>query len=168
MKQKRVFLISGPSGVGKSTYINSRIFNYGGIHISRDKVRFEMLNDEDDYFAHENEVFNEWIHQCQEAIDGDIHKDIYIDATHINDRSRAKTINNLHIDYEKVMLICVRFVVPIDLAKYRNSLREGRAKVPDSVIESMYKNYSYPSKRYGWCPKFDEVWEVDADGERIK
>ena len=168
MKQKRVFLMSGPSGVGKSTYINSRIFNYGGVHISRDKVRFEMLNDEDDYFAHEDKVFNEWIRQCQEAIDGDIHKDIYIDATHINDRSRAKTINNLNIDYEKVMLICVRFVVPMELAKYRNSLREGRAKVPDDVIESMYRKYSYPTKRYGWAPKFDEVWEINMEGERMK
>ena len=168
MKQKRVFLLSGPSGVGKTSYVNARIFNYGGIHISRDKVRFEMLEDGDDYFAHEDEVFTEWIRQCQEAIDDDVNKDIYIDATHISDRSRAKTINNLKIDWNNVLLICVRFVVPIELAKYRNARRQGRERVPDSVIESMYKNFSYPTKRYGWAPKFDEVWEIGADGERIK
>ena len=167
MKQKRVFLMSGPSGVGKSTWITSRIFNYGGICVSRDKVRFEMLSEDDNYFAHENEVFKEWISQCQEAIDGNVHNDIYIDATHISDRSRAKTMNNLKIDWDNVMVICVRFVVPIDLAKYRNSLRKGRAKVPNDVIESMYRNYSYPSKRYGWVPKLDEIWEINSEGERI-
>lgn len=167
MKQKRVFLLSGPSGVGKSTYVKSRIANYGGICISRDEVRFEMLNDGDDYFAHEDDVFKEWIRQCQEVIDGNEYNDIYIDATHISDRSRAKTISHLKIDWNNVMLICVRFVVPIDLAKYRNSLREGRAKVPNSVIENMYRNFSYPSTRYGWAPRFDEVWEIDAKGDRI-
>lgn len=168
MKQKRVFLLSGPSGVGKTTYVNARIFNYGGIHISRDEVRFRMLKENDEYFEHEDEVFAEWIRQCQEAIDDDIHRDIYIDATHISDRSRAKTINHLKIDWDNVMLICVRFVVPIELAKYRNSLREGRAKVPDSVIESMYRSFTYPSKKFGWAPKFDEVWEIDMEGERVK
>ena len=164
MKQKRVFLMSAPSGAGKSTFIKERIFNYGGIHISRDKVRFDMVSEDEDYFAHEDEVFNEWIRQCQEAIDGDVHRDIYIDATHISDRSRAKTINCLNINRDEVMLICVRVVVPVEVCKYRNSLREGRARVPDEVISSMYKNFSYPSKRYSWAPKFDEIWEVNAEG----
>lgn len=167
MKQKRVFILSGPAGAGKSTWIAERIFNYGGIHISRDKVRFDMVSEDEDYFAREDEVFKEWIRQCQEAIDGDIHKDIYIDATHINDRSRAKTINNLKINRDKVMLICVRVVIPISLCKYRNSLREGRAKVPEDVIDKMYKNFSYPSERYGWTPKFDEIWEIDGAGGLI-
>lgn len=150
MKQKRVFLMSAPSGAGKSTFIKERILNYGGVHISRDKVRFNMVSEDEDYFAREDEVFNEWIRQCQEAIDGNVYKDIYIDATHISDRSRAKTINCLNINHDEVMLICVRVVVP------------------DEVIDSMYKNFSYPSKRYGWTPKFDEIWEIGADGERIK
>ena len=168
MKQKRVFLLSGVPGSGKSTFITQRIFNYGGVHISRDDVRFSMIGEDEDYFAREDEVYKEWIRQCQEAIDGDVHKDIYIDATHINDRSRAKTINSLNINYDEVMLICVRVVIPIELCKYRNSLREGRARVPEDVIDKMYKNFSYPSRRYGWTPKFDEVWEVNVEGELVK
>lgn len=164
MKQKRVFLMSAPSGCGKSTWIKERIANYGGVHISRDAVRFSMVSEDEDYFAREDEVFKEWIRQCQEAIDDDIHKNIYIDATHINDRSRAKTIHNLNIDYDKVMLICVRFDVPIDICKARNSRREGRARVPEDVIDSMYKSFSYPSYRFDWTPRFDEVWEIDSSG----
>lgn len=168
MKQKRVFLLSGIPGSGKSTFIKNRIADYGGIHISRDDVRFAMIGEDEDYFAREDEVFNEWIRQCQKAIDGDVYRDIYIDATHISDHSRAKTIHHLNINRDEAMLICVRVVVPFEVCKYRNSLREGRARVPDEVISSMYKNFSYPSKRYGWTPKFDEIWEVDVEGEVIK
>ena len=164
MKQKRVFVLSSPAGCGKTTWIKKQIAEHGGIHVSRDEVRFSMVSEDEDYFAREDEVFNEWIRQCQEAIDGDVHRDIYIDATHISDRSRAKTINCLNINRDEVMLICVRVVVPIEVCKYRNSLREGRARVPDEVISSMYKNFSYPSKRYSWAPKFDEMWEVNAEG----
>lgn len=167
MEKKRIFILSGPAGAGKTTWVKKQIVEHGGIHVSRDEIRFSMVSEDDDYFAHENEVFKEWIRQCQEAIDGNIHNDIYIDATHISDRSRAKTMNNLKIDWDNMMLICVRFIVPIDLAKYRNSLRKGRTKVPNDVIESMYRNYSYPSKRYGWAPKFDEIWEINSEGERI-
>ena len=158
MKQKRVFLMSAPSGAGKSTFIKNRIADYGGIHISRDDVRFSMVSEDEDYFARENEVFNEWIRQCQEAIDGDAHRDIYIDATHISDRSRAKTINSLNIIRDEVMLICVRVVVPIEICKYRNNLRSGLALVPNEVIDNQFRRYNTNLKG------FDEVWEVNAEG----
>ena len=172
MEKKRIFILSGPAGVGKTTWVKKQIAEHGGIHISRDKVRFDMVSEDEDYFAREDEVFNEWIRQCQEAIDEDVHKDIYIDATHISDRSRAKTINCLNINRDAVMLICVRVVVPIEVCKYRNSLREGRAKVPEDVINKMYQRYSYPilhpTRRQQWCVKFEEVWEVDAAGNTRK
>ena len=39
MKQKRVFLICGIPGSGKSTWVRERIAKYGGHHISRDEIR---------------------------------------------------------------------------------------------------------------------------------
>ena len=73
---------------------------------------------------------------------------------------------------ENVSLICVRFNVPIEVCKYRNSLREGRAKVPEDVINKMYQRYSYPilhpARHQQWCVKFEEVWEVDAAGDTRK
>lgn len=38
MKQKRVFLISGVSGSGKSTWVKDRLGKYGGEWISRDNI----------------------------------------------------------------------------------------------------------------------------------
>ena len=38
MKQKRVFLMCGAPGSGKSTFARKRIAKYGGYHISRDEI----------------------------------------------------------------------------------------------------------------------------------
>ena len=172
MKQKRVFVLSSPAGCGKTTWVKKQIAEHGGIHVSRDEVRFSMVSEDEDYFAHEDEVFAEWIRQCQEAIDDDVNEDIYIDATHLTDKARANTVNRLEFDTENVSLICVRFNVPIEVCKYRNSLRQGRAKVPEDVINKMYQRYSYPilhpTRHQQWCAKFEEVWEVDAAGDTRK
>ena len=45
MKNKRVFLLCGPSGCGKSSWIRERINKYGGYHVSRDMVRFNLLEE---------------------------------------------------------------------------------------------------------------------------
>ena len=45
MKQKRVFVTCGPSGCGKSSWIRERINKYGGYHISRDMVRFNLIEE---------------------------------------------------------------------------------------------------------------------------
>ena len=57
MKQKKVFLMAGIPGSGKSTWIRSKL-TPGAEWISRDNVRFAILTDEDDYFAHEDDVFD--------------------------------------------------------------------------------------------------------------
>lgn len=61
MKKKRVILVCGPSGCGKSSWIQKRINKYGGYHISRDMVRFNLLEGGEDYFSHEDEVFEKFI-----------------------------------------------------------------------------------------------------------
>ena len=96
MEKKRIFILSGPAGVGKTTWIKKQIAEHGGIHVSRDEVRFSMVSEDEDYFAHEDEVFAEWIRQCQEAIDDDVNEDIYIDATHLNKKSRDKTLRRVY------------------------------------------------------------------------
>ena len=162
MKQKRVFLTCGPAGCGKSSWIRERINKYGGYHVSRDMVRFNLLGEGEDYFSHEDEVFEKFIEQAQLCIDmdEDTPADIYIDATHLFDGSRRKTLKALK-NLDKCYLIGVYFTTPIEICKYRNNLRSGLALVPDEVIDNQFRRYNTNLKG------FDEVWEINMEGEKV-
>ena len=163
MKQKRVFLISGIPGSGKSTFVRERIAKYGGYHVSRDEIRFNLLDKYGgDYFSHEDEVINTFYNNINELLDSDEQcVDIYVDATHLTRAARMNVLNKIH--KEKAYLIAVWFDVPLELCLARNDKREGRARVPRQTIEDMFRRYSKPSKH-----DFDEVWRVDAEGEVTK
>ena len=77
-------MLCGVPGSGKSTWAREQVVKLDGkgIIISRDVIRFSMLGDNDAYFAHEDEVFDEFIKEIQEAINDQEHTSIFIDATH--------------------------------------------------------------------------------------
>ena len=158
MKQKKVFLVAGPPGCGKSTWIRSQLTR-GCEWISRDNVRFAFLSDEDDYFAHEEDVFDTFINYINQTLERDEIHSIYIDATHLNKRSRNKTLNRVK-KTNIGELNCVCFSTPVELCQARNSLRSGRARVPVSAIDNMFKSYAYPTADEG----FTHVYVVDAEG----
>lgn len=145
MKLKKVWLMCGIPGSGKSTWIQKEIANHGGVWCSRDAVRFSMLSDSDEYFAHEDEVFLQWIETIKEALQNPDVENIYVDATHLNDRSRNKVLNCLPKDNIDE-IINVVFQVPIHIAIERNEKREGREKVPKSVIRRMFYSFQMPSE----------------------
>lgn len=161
MKQKRVFLLSGVPGSGKSTWARQRVANFGGHHISRDEIRFAILNERGgDYFDYENEVIRTFINRINELLDSDEQCcDIYVDATHLTNNSRNQIMRQLHL--ADAYKIAVWFDTPLIVCKYRNNKRTGRARVPTETVESMFNRASKPSKR-----DFDEVWTIDAEGNR--
>ena len=61
MKLKKVWLMCGIPGSGKSTWAKKRLMENGGIWISRDEVRFSMVKEDEDYFSKECEVFDKFI-----------------------------------------------------------------------------------------------------------
>lgn len=126
----------GPAGAGKSTYVRQHInqAKYKCAHISRDEVRFSMVAENEDYFSKEDDVFAEFCRQAQEAIDGDAEV-IFIDATHLTEKSRNKTLNRLNL--ENVDLYAVNFDIPVEICLSQNENRTGRSYVPRSVIRRM-------------------------------
>lgn len=163
MKNKRLFLVCGCPGSGKSTWVRQRIGTYGGYHISRDEIRFAILDERGgDYFDYENEVVRTFINRINELLDNDEQcVDIYVDATHLTRSSRNQIMRQLHLN--DAYKIAVWFDVPLIVCKYRNNQRTGRARVPTETIESMYNRASRPSKK-----DFDEVWTIDIEGKKCK
>lgn len=151
--------MSGLPGSGKSTWVKKQLNNKGGFWASRDAMRFSMVREDEPYFERENEVFNAWIAQICEALANPMIEDIYIDATHLNDRSREKTLNRL--PKENINKITnVVFLVPIETCLERNAQRTGREVVPEDAIRNMQKSFKMP-KKYS-------TLIVDADGREIE
>ena len=163
MKLKRVFLMCGVPGSGKSTWVRQRIGKYGGYHISRDEIRFALLDKYGgDYFSHEGEVIQTFYNRINELlVDNEEHMDIYVDATHLTRSARMNVLNKLHLD--NAYVIAVWFDIPLEICLYRNDQRDGRANVPKKTIEDMFNRFSKPSKH-----DFDEVWRVDVNGDETK
>ena len=55
-KQTKVFVMCGPAGSGKSTWLIKQMKPKTDVCISRDNIRFGLLKEGEDYFAHENDV----------------------------------------------------------------------------------------------------------------
>jgi predicted kinase len=101
-----------------------------------------MLGDNEDYFAHEEEVFETWITQIKRALKSDT-ECIYVDATHLSETARNKVLNRL--DLNGVSIIPVSFEVSLERCLNQNAKRTGRARVPEDVIRNMHKVYKAPS-----------------------
>ena len=159
MKPKRVYLLSGPPASGKSTWVRTNI-TPGSEWISRDNVRFAIVSENEEYFSHEDEVFDTFINYINQTLENPNIHTIYIDATHLNRRSRNKTLNRVR-KQNIGELNCVCFTTPLEVCIARNHLREGRAKVPQSAIENMFKACAAPTAAEG----FNHVYAVDENGD---
>lgn len=142
---KTLFLLVGTPGCGKSTYAKKEIAKYmdAGIsvgYVSRDEVRFSMVKEDEEYFSRENEVFNKFI----ELINASIEENMVTiaDATHLNEASREKVLRQVRS--EDLDIVPVFFRVPLEICLERNDKREGRTRVPASVVAKMNKTLTNP------------------------
>lgn len=154
MKQKTLWLLSGPPASGKSTWARSRIKTSHDIWISRDIIRFAYLKENDDYFKYEKQVVKDFLNSVKAAINDFTIDNIYVDATHLTNKSRNKIINL--IENNNCNVINVLFPISLDDCLSRNEKREGREKVPESSIINMYISFEMPDNSY------DTIFIVDG------
>lgn len=162
MKQKRLWLTFGIPGSGKSTFIKNKLMNEGGIWVSRDEIRFNLLKEGEDYFAHENEVIKLFCKYINAALKNDTIGDVFADATHLTPKARAEILNKLDLKgVDEVNCLC--FTPSVQVAIERNEQREGLARVPRSVIRRMNCQKVIPTIEEG----FTRIVYIDENGEEM-
>lgn len=160
MEKSKLYLMMGCPGSGKSTYLKTR-FSQPPVVVSRDAIRFSMVSEDEEYFSKEKEVFREYIEQIRTAIK--FNTEVFADATHLNESSRAKVLRALGSDLKDVEVNVIWVRVPVEVAITQNEFRLGtRAYVPKSVIRRMYSQATMPSKEEG----FEHIYIFDGKTEK--
>ena len=148
---KTLYIMCGPAGVGKSTWIHRNMHPDTGAHVSRDDIRFEKVREDEYYFAREDEVCAEYCNRINWYLHNSLYKEVYADATQITEASRNKLLSKLNL--EGVRVVPIVFNAPLETALRQNKKRDGRRRVPASAIHNMYRAFRHP--------KFDKFEYAD-------
>ena len=147
-------ILMGCAGSGKSTWIQNHLNEYTE-WISRDHIRFSLVNEDEEYFSKEKEVFKEFVRRIDETLKNG--KDVFADATHLNKTSRLKLMNA--VDFSLVTNVNIIWIkTPLDECLARNANRAGtRSYVPESAIRRMFYNIEKPDLE----ERFDTIYIVE-------
>ena len=160
---KKLWLLVGIPGSGKSTWIRNHkdFFTDSCAIVSRDEIRFALLDEGEDYFNKENLVWKEYVKAAEAALF--LNNNTILDATHLNETSRAKILRTLASSLKGVEINAIVINTPIDVAIKQNNLREGRSYVPVSVIRRMNYQMTIPTLEEG----FDHIYiyTISEDGK---
>lgn len=154
----------GVPGSGKSTWLQTHknYFSENMAVISRDEIRFALLEDGDEYFSKEKQVWTEYIARTKESLK--FNADTILDATHLNETSRGKILNSLKSQLENIEINAIVIHPTLDVAIKQNNLRKGREFVPVSTIRRMYSQMTLPTLDEG----FDHIYIYEKQGEKVK
>lgn len=159
MKEKRLYVMMGAPGSGKSFAARQLSKELNCDIVSRDDVRFGLIKEGDEYFSQENRVFDSFCWQIRSSLLGS--GKCIADATHLTLASRKKLLNKIDVDDLKVTICYIK--TPLSMCLERNNHRTGLRYVPESVIKRMY--YSIEEPVIGELPGVDcvDITEQEVD-----
>jgi predicted kinase len=158
----KLYVLVGVPGSGKSTWIanHQAAFKHPYKVVSRDKIRFSLLKENEDYFSKEKETYNQYIKEIKENLNDGY--DVFADATHLNRGSRTKLLRALRESLKDITVEAIVINVSLKTALKQNNLRTGRELVPEDAIRRMYNQFSIPSFDEG----FDKIWVYQNEDPR--
>ena len=159
---KRLFLMAGAPGSGKSTFAKNNMIPGRTCYISRDEVRFELVSETEPYFSKEKQVFNEFVRRISEGLK--LYDDVIADATHLNEKSRIKILSRLYPYLDNTDIIIIYMQTPLDICLERNETRQGtRAYVPPEELCNMFYAAKEPTYTE-YNGMYDLIYLVEPDG----
>lgn len=151
----KLFMMVGCPGSGKSSFLGMNPLA-NSIVVSRDEVRFSLLKDGEDYFAHEKEVYKIFIQKIKDGLDRGY--TVFADATHLNAASRRKLLRSVEWGGPTA---AVYFDVSLETCLERNALRDKLRFVPETQLKNMYHSLTKPDM---FEEEIDEVYVIDEIG----
>ena len=160
-KKHKLYMLVGVPGSGKSTWIQNHIdfFKNSYSVISRDAIRFAELKEDDDYFSKENIVWDKYVFAAKNSLKEN--ENTILDATHLNEKSRAKVLNALKDCLKDVEINTIVMNTSLNRTIAQNNMREGRSFVPLSAVRRMNSQLTMPTLEEG----FDNIYIYNPDKE---
>lgn len=150
----KLYLMMGIPGSGKSTWIKNHLFPSCQVHVSRDNIRFALVNEGEEYFSRETEVFNSFVEQINTYLSKGY--DVYADATHISKASRNKVLSKINSHPKEINLIWINGGLITALLQ-NEKRKDTRSYVPKSVIRRMHSQIETPDFEEG----FNIIYEIN-------
>lgn len=155
----KLYIMIGCPGAGKSTWCKNNLPD-NVMYISRDIIRYSMVNKNEEYFSKENQVYREFVDQINQALKMGI--DVCADQTSIDRAARAKLLKQVRPNASE--LIAVWLNPSIETILKQNALRSGRQCVPEHAIQNMYARMEAPTFEEG----FIEILTIDEGSTELR
>jgi len=141
-----LYVMCGCPGAGKSTFIQKYLNKENMVIVSRDEIRFSLLQPNEDYFSHEGEVLNKLWEKTNTALSQG--KNVVVDQTSLTPKSRRWLLSHIH-GYDTVKLIWID--EDIFTCLERNEKRKGtKSYVPRGKIRRMHEQFVEPTLDEGF------------------
>lgn len=154
-----LILVCGLPGSGKSTFLSTQVKNQNNCKvISRDEIRFSLLQEGEPYFSHEEDVYKIFWLQINESLSNGYNT--YVDQTSLTPESRQYLLKHITEKYELCNIVW--FNIPTKVCIERNENRKGtKAYVPKGVIRRMAIQMIPPSYK----ENFDNIFTYDENNQ---